>query len=86
MMSDRFEVERPLITYFPLPLFWGLNCGFRAVFFVLHKDFVVFYADLGSVRRKPDGIGGKFGKNRRQQAKKCRFAQTLFYRGRKIGN
>ena len=31
-----------IATYFPLPLFWGLNCGFLAVFCVLHKNLAGF--------------------------------------------
>ena len=75
---------RVLYTYFPLPPERGLNYSFSAVFHILHKNFAGFYADPGSVRRKPDGIHGNFGKNPPPTGKKCRFAQTLFYKGRKI--
>ena len=63
----------------------GLNCGFLSRFSRFEQEFRSFYATPGSVCRKPDGSRGNFGKNRRQQAKNAVFVQTLFYRGRKIG-
>jgi hypothetical protein len=71
-----------LEAYFPLPLFWGLYCCYSR----FAQEFGVFYS-LILIRFSESQMENVriLAKNRCQQAPKCHFARTLFYRGRKIG-